>query len=51
MVLTSQLASDTNMASNVHFHRRMDLLKELSDYWKCGDEVGLVEVEERGICT
>ena len=46
VVLTSQLASVTSMASNVHFHRRMDLLKELLDYWKCGEEVGLVEVEE-----
>lgn len=46
VVVTSELASVVSMASNVHFHRRMKLLQDLMDYWKRGEEVGLVEVDD-----
>ena len=41
VVTTSQLASITSM---VHFHCRISVLKELLDYWKCGEEVEVEEV-------
>ena len=46
VVLTSELASVVSTASNVHFHRRMKLLKDLTDYWKRGEEVGLMEIDD-----
>lgn len=46
VVLTSELASVVSVASNVHFQRRMKLLKDLIKHWKCGEEVDLVEVDE-----
>ena len=46
VVLTSELASIASTASNVHFQRRMTLLKNLIDHWKLGEEVGLKEIDE-----
>ena len=40
-IVTTELASD---ASNVHFKRRIKVLKELVSRWKDGEEVALVEV-------
>ena len=44
-VLTSELASIASEASGVHFNRRIKILKELIAHWKCGEEVGLAEVD------
>ena len=44
-ILTSELASLASEACGIHFHRRMELLKELIASWKCGDEVGLADVD------
>ena len=44
-IVTSELASVASEASNVHFDRRIALLKDLIAYWKNGDEVTLMEVE------
>ena len=44
-IITSELASVASVASNVHYARRIDLLKELIDFWKNGQEVGLVEID------
>lgn len=44
-VVCNQLASVASYASNVHFERRVKLLEELLDYWKCGKEVALTELE------
>lgn len=49
-MLTTQLASVASEASHVHFHRRLKLLKELTDYWRNGEEVGLTEIDE-GECV
>ena len=46
LLLTSELASVASVSSNIHFDRRMKLLRDLIDYWKCGTEVGLVEIDE-----
>ena len=45
-LLTSELASVASGTSGIHFDRRIELLKDLISYWKRGDEVSLVEVEE-----
>ena len=45
-VLTSELASVISVSSNVHFQRRIKLVKDLIDYWKRSEEVGLVEVDK-----
>ena len=44
-IVTLELASIASVASNVHYARRIDLLKELIDFWKNGQEVGLVEID------
>ena len=44
-ILTSELASVASEASNVHFDRRIALLKDLITYWRNGEEVSLMEVE------
>ena len=44
-VLTSEMVSAISVSSNVHFQRRIRLVKDLIDYWKRNEEVGLVEVE------
>ena len=46
VVFTSELASVVSVASSVHFQRRIRLLKKLTDHWKNGEEVSLVEVGE-----
>lgn len=48
LLLTSELASVASGASHIHFHRRLKLLKDLIDHsdWKCGEEVGLVDLDE-----
>jgi hypothetical protein len=43
--VTSELASVASQAFNVHFDRRIALLKDLISYWRNGDEVTLKEVE------
>lgn len=48
VVLTSELASIASEASGVHFDRRLNLLKHLVDFWKCGEEVGLTKVDSGG---
>lgn len=45
-IITAELASVTCFASSIHFRRRIELLKELVSYWKNGEEVALVEVDE-----
>ena len=49
LLLTSELTSVASGASHVHFHHRMKLLEELIDYWKKGEEVGFVDLDE-GVC-
>ena len=44
-IITSQLASVASVASNVYYVRRIDSMKELIDFWKNGQEVGLVEMD------
>lgn len=45
-IITSELASVTSEASNIHFQRRIELLEDLIAHWKSGDEVAIVEVEK-----
>jgi zinc finger SWIM domain-containing protein 3 len=45
-LLTTELASVMSHASHIHFKRRMNLLQELIDYWKNGEEVSLTSVED-----
>lgn len=45
VVLTSELASIVSEASGVHFDRRINLVKELIQYWKSGEEVALTELD------
>ena len=44
-IVTSELASVASEASNVHFDRRITLLKDLIAYWRNGDEMTLMEVD------
>ena len=44
--VTAELASVASYASKAQFDRRIKFLKELMSYWKNGEEVGLVEVNE-----
>ena len=46
ILLTSELASVVSMASSIHFRRRMKLLQDLTNHWKCGEEVGLKEIDD-----
>ena len=46
LVLTSELASVASGASQFHFDRQLNLIQELIDHWKCGEEVGLVDLNE-----
>ena len=43
-LITMELASLASMVSNIHYERRMELLKELVDFWKKGQMVGLTEI-------
>lgn len=45
-IVTAELASVASYASKARFDRRIKLLKELTTYWKNGEEVGLAEVNE-----
>ena len=49
-IVTSELASVASEASNTHFERRLELLKDLTTHWKNGDEVAIVEIDD-GMCT
>lgn len=44
-MVTTQLASVISEASQNHFYRRLELLKELTDSWKSGMEVTITEVD------
>lgn len=33
-------------ASHIHFNRRLDLVKDLIQHWKSGNEVGLMDVDD-----
>ena len=46
ILLTSELASVVSMASSIHFRRRMKLLQDLTNHRKCGEEVGLKEIDD-----
>ena len=50
-ILTSELASVASEASYVHFDRLIALLKDLITYWRNGDEVTLMEVEDGMLIT
>ena len=43
-LITTELASLASMVSNVHYERRIELLKKLVDFWKNGQMVGLTEL-------
>ena len=45
-ILTTELAAVVSEASRHHFYRRLELLKELIDGWKNGDEMALSMVDE-----
>ncbi len=44
-ILTTELATVMSEASQAHFIRRLELVKELISQWKSGNEVGLVEID------
>jgi len=44
--MTSELASVLSEASNVHFSRRMKVVGDLIEYWKNGEEVAIIEVDD-----
>ena len=46
LLLTSELASVASVASHIHFERRLKLIRELIDCWKCGEEVGLTDIDK-----
>ncbi len=46
LMLASELASVASEASNTHFERRLEVLRDLTGHWKNGDEVAIVEVDE-----
>ena len=48
-ILTTQLATVVSEASHVHFYRRLDLLKDLIDSWKSGNEVTLADIDSGAI--
>ena len=43
-LITTDLALLASMVSNVHYERRIELLKELVDFWKNGQIVGFTEL-------
>ena len=45
-ILTTELAAVVSEASHTHFYRRLELLQELMDHWKSGDEVALADVDD-----
>ena len=44
-ILTTELASVASEASNMHFERCIDTLRQLLAFWKNGDEVALTKVD------
>ena len=44
-ILTTEIAIAMSEASQVHFIRRLELVKELISQWKSGNEVGLVDID------
>lgn len=50
-LITAELASVASVASGFHFKRRMKVLKELIAYWKDGEEVALVELDQSKNCN
>ena len=48
LLLSSELASIANAASNVHFERRIELLSRLTDHWRRGEEVTVTKVVDYG---
>ena len=45
-LITTELASLTSMASNIHYERRLELLKKLAEFWKNGQMFGLTEISQ-----
>lgn len=45
-MMTTELAAVVSESSHVHFHRRLNLVEELINYWKSGDEVALTEIDD-----
>ena len=45
-LITTELASLASMVSNIHYKRRIELLKELVEFWKNGQMVGLTEISQ-----
>ena len=45
-MLATELASVASEASKNHFQRCLRLMKDLVDYWKNREEVGLIEIDE-----
>ncbi|XP_065901380.1 zinc finger SWIM domain-containing protein 3-like [Dysidea avara] len=48
-LITTELASLASMVSNIHYKRRIELLKELVEFWKNGQMVGLTEISQSDI--
>jgi len=44
-LLTTELANVASGASGIHFARRCELIKNLIDYWKHGEEVAISPIE------
>ena len=45
-ILTTELATIVSEASRRQFYRRLDVLKELMDGWKTGEEMAVCTVDE-----
>ena len=45
-VCTTELAAVISEASHVNFHRRLEIVRSLCEYWKSGKEVGLKLIDE-----
>jgi zinc finger SWIM domain-containing protein 3 len=45
-MITTELAAVISESSQIHFHRRLSLVKKLIEYWKSGEEVALTEIDD-----
>ena len=47
-MITTELAAVISESSHIHFHRQLNLVKELIKYWKSGEEIALklTEIDE-----
>ena len=45
-LITTELASLASMASNIHYERSFELLKELAEFWKNWRMIGLTEISQ-----